>query len=729
MSDEERFQLPLVLVVDDDPVIRELACAALAEDGWRLEQAADGYEALIRASEGNPALVLLDVKMPGKDGFAVCEELRSRPETRDVPVLMMTGLDDHDSIVRAYEVGATDFSLKPPNWTILRHRVRYMIRSGQHYLRLKESEQKLAAAQRIACLGSWEFDFGTGAFFCSNEVYRIFAVDLDDDRDLLETLASRVHAGDQPLLQHCLSGAFYQARPFTTDFRLLLPDGTQSFVQIEGRAVRDKRVGVVRLEGTLQDITARKQAEEEARYLAHHDSLTGLANRRLLRSLLDRSIVAARSRGLNLALLCLDVDNFKQINDSLGHPVGDLVLRELGQRLAHSVREFDHVARPSPNESDAPVARLGGDEFTVLLTKIQKPEDAARVARRMLGQVERPIEVEGHELRVGASIGIGLFPQDAENPDELLRDADSALYHAKQAGKGCYRFYDASMNRAAMRRLTVENRLRGALDREDLELHYQPKVKTDSRRVVGVEALMRWQDSELGNVGPAEFIPIAEETPLITNLTEWAFRTACQQIRSWVDGGFAPGPVAMNVSPRQFRDGRITELLDKMVAEVGLDPRHLEIEVTENVLLHDVAEAAQQLAEFRRRGVQVAIDDFGTGYSSLGYLRELAVDTLKIDRSFIAELGTDPDADSIVDAIISIAKALRLCVVAEGVETEQQLAHLLARGCDEIQGFLISKALPADELERRLRFCEDSTTPASPRSRARAARTPKPRGG
>jgi diguanylate cyclase (GGDEF)-like protein len=723
------YEPPLVLIVDDDPVIRELARAALAEDGWRLEQAADGHEALVRVCEGHPALVLLDVKMPGKDGFAVCEELRLRPETRDVPVLMMTGLDDHDSIVRAYEVGATDFALKPPNWTILRHRVRYMIRSGQHYLELKESKQKLAAAQRIACLGSWEFDVATGALFCSNEIYRILDVDPDEDRNLLETLAARVDASDQPLLQHCLLSAFHDARPFTIDVRLLLSDGAQSFVQIQGRAVRDRHVGVVRLEGTLQDITARKQAEEEARYLAHHDSLTGLANRRLLRSLLDRSIAAARSRGLNLALLCLDVDNFKQINDSLGHPVGDLVLREVGQRLAHSVREFDHVSRSSSDESDAPVARLGGDEFTVLLTKIAKPEDAAVVARRMLGQIERPIEVEDRELRVGASIGIGLFPQDADTPDELLRDADSALYHAKQAGKGCYRFYDASMNRAAIRRLTIENRLRDALDREELELHYQPKVKTDTRRVVGVEALMRWNDYELGYVGPAEFIPIAEETPLIMTLTEWAFRTACQQIRSWLDAGFSPGPVAMNVSPRQFSDGRIADLLDKMFAEVGLDPSHLEIEVTENVLLHDVAEAARQLAEFRQRGIQVAIDDFGTGYSSLSYLRKLAVDTLKIDRSFIAELGTDPGADSIVDAIISMARALRLGVVAEGVETEDQLAYLLTRGCDEIQGFLISKALPAKELERRMRFREDCRTDLPSARRFRIGRATRRRGG
>jgi EAL domain-containing protein (putative c-di-GMP-specific phosphodiesterase class I) len=322
----------------------------------------------------------------------------------------------------------------------------------------------------------------------------------------------------------------------------------------------------------------------------------------------------------------------------------------------------------------------------------------------MLEQVERPLEVEGRELRIGASIGIGLFPQDAETPDELLRGADSALYHAKQAGKACYRFYDASMNLVAMRRLTVENRLRRALDRGELELHYQPKVEADTRQVTGVEALMRWRDSELGNVGPAEFIPIAEETPVIMNLTEWAFRAACKQMRRWLDVGFAPGPVAMNVSPVQFRNGRITELVDKVLAEIRLDPRYLEIEVTENVLLHDAVEAAKQLAEFRQRGIRVAIDDFGTGYSSLRYLRELAVDTLKIDRSFIAELGTDPYADSIVDAMISIAKALRLSVVAEGVENESQLAYLLARGCDQIQGFLISEALPADELERQLRL-------------------------
>lgn len=690
-----------ILVVDDDPVVRGLATAALRLDGWQVDVAADGDEAVRLATAHAPALVLLDVRMPGKDGFEVCAALRRRHETRNVPVLVMTGCDDHDSIERAYQAGATDFVVKPVQWTILRHRIRYMIRAGLHFERLRSSEAKLAAAQRIARLGSWELAIGSGEFVCSEETFRIFALDPDDSGSLPAAMASRVHPDDRRLIQECLAAAFRESHAVNTDYRLQLPVGAERFVQMEARANRDDWGRVLTLEGTIQDVTARKRAEEDARYLAHHDSLTGLANRRLLTTMLDRGISGAVTGDHCLALLCIDLDNFKHINDSLGHPAGDAVLREIADRLSGSIRAFDHVARPFVAGSP-PVARNGGDEFTVLLTRVNEPGDAERVARRILKQVQAPIVVQGRELRIGASIGIGLFPKDASTAEELLRDADAALCYAKRAGKGRYQFYDAEMNISARRRLAIESRLRVALEVGSLELHYQPKVRADTRQLVGMEALARWNDSELGGVTPGEFIPVAEDSGLIGSLSEWSLRTACTQMRRWVEAGIAPGPVSVNLSPQQFRDGSAADLVEKILIQTGLEPRFLEIEITENVLLENTELAAQQIEQLRRSGVRISVDDFGTGYSSLRYLSQLKVDILKIDRSLIEHLGSDPQAILIIEAVLSICRALDLTVIAEGVETEGQCQELRRRGCDQIQGFLISPAVPADDFEQFL---------------------------
>jgi diguanylate cyclase (GGDEF)-like protein len=487
------------------------------------------------------------------------------------------------------------------------------------------------------------------------------------------------------------------------DFRLVLSQDNERVVHGEAHVICDSNGQPIRLEGTLQDITERKRAEEEIRHLAFHDSLTGLANRRLLRELLIHAVTRATRDLKPFALLYLDLDDFKRINDTLGHPIGDLFLKEVAVRLTQSVRMGDWVARPIHDDAELAVARLGGDEFAIILTHVREPQAAATAARRILTEFSRPFHVAGHELVAGASIGITVWPDDGDDADTLLRNADAAMYHAKERGKNHYQFYASSMNAQAKQQIFSENKLRGAIERRELRVFYQPKVDAETGRFSGMEALVRWQHPELGLVPPNGFIPLAEDTRLIVPIGEWVLKTACAQTKKWIEQGLTPRRLAVNFSAHQFHDPDLLQTIHNALNDVGLEGCHLEVEITETTLMRDVEAAARLLSNLREEGITIAIDDFGTGYSSLRYLREFPVNTLKIDRSFVSDITTDRDAGEIASAIISMAKSLRLKVVAEGVETQEQWDFLRDRGCDEIQGFVISKPVPAPQFEELLK--------------------------
>lgn len=445
--------------------------------------------------------------------------------------------------------------------------------------------------------------------------------------------------------------------------------------------------------GTRQlvlNIEQRKRAEDRIRHLAYHDALTDLPNRSLLEDRLATALAQARRKGRMLALLYLDLDRFKRMNDAVGHSLGDHVLQSVAERLTTTVREADTVAR------------VGGDEFTILLPEISQAQDAIDVADRILRDLRRPVTVDHREFHATTSMGIAFYPDDAEEADTLLRNADIAMYRAKEQGRDNYQLYTAAMNARIAERFAVENDLRRALECQEFVVYYQPQVDISSQQIVGVEALVRWQHPSRGLMLPADFIPVAEESGLIVPLGEWVLRTACAQVRAWQEAGLPAIPLAVNLSGRQFQQRDLPEVVDRALKETSLEPRYLQLEITESVAMHDMDFTIATLDSLKAMGIQIAIDDFGCGHSSLNYLKRLPIDLVKIDRSFVRDLATDPSDAAIVGSVVAMTRELNLKVVAEGVETEEQLAFLKDRRCDVVQGFLFSKAVPTDAVERMI---------------------------
>jgi diguanylate cyclase (GGDEF)-like protein len=571
-----------IIVIDDDPLIRLLVTMALQAVGITTSEAVSGEEGLQLFNEKGANAILLDVMMPdGMDGFVTCAKFRSLPKGKHTPVLMMTGLEDMDSINHAFEAGATDFITKPINIPLLGHRVRYMLRASQT---------------------------------------------------------------------------------------------TQSLVESERRLYR----------------------------MAYFDSLTELPNRLFFNEHLQHMIALAQRQNLKLGVLFLDLDGFKRINDTLGHHLGDLVLQATGERLRNSIRASDALVRTGAALDGLAIARLGGDEFTVLLSTIERNEDAATVAERIRLNLAQPLIFGDHELYTTTSIGITIYPDDGETAEELLKNADLAMYYAKRSGGNMYRYFSAKMSETALQRLTLENQLRKAIERGELDLHYQPQLDVVTGEFCGLEALLRWDSHELGRISPAEFIPLAEETGLIVGIGEWVLRKACQQAKKMQDRGIPFNRMAVNVSAIQFLHKGFSSLVTKILAETGLKPDVLELELTESVLINDEDIVLNVLRSLKKIGVQLAIDDFGTGYSSLSRLKSFPIDRLKIDQGFVRNIEQDSDNAAIVVAVIAMAEGMDMKVIAEGVETDGQLAFLKNKRCNEVQGYLLSKPLPSAQIEEFL---------------------------
>lgn len=800
---------PLILVVDDDAGQRLLTSAALLPAGFTVLEAANGEQALSLFQTEQPDFVLLDVVMPGLDGFAVCEAMRRSPGGRYVPILMVTALDDLESVERSYQVGATDFITKPIQWVILHHRVRYILRASQALLELRESEDRFrtlvqAAGSVILVLSRdrrvLEFNRAAAVFHSFQREEPVgsdfmaalpFAGHWDgpdaswsgegtlraldgDERTLLwnispfadaegsragwvvvgQDITARRQAEQNMrklsyvveqnpisiLITDPQGGIEYANRKFVEashyelgellgrnhDFlqtSALTTEEYQRLQQIlaEGgvwqgelctrhkdgellwesalvSGIRDERGVITHFVWLREDITTRKQAEERIRFLAYYDHLTQLPNRVLLQERLQDAIELAKAKSQALAVLFLDLDQFKRVNDSLGHRAGDLLLQQVAIRLQDCLRSVDYICNASPDLIPAQdiLARLGGDEFVILLAEINHPDAVTKVAERILTVIGRPFMIEGNEVFSGCSIGIALYPFDGDNMETLLKNADTALYHAKNVGRNNYQLFADWMRAATLQHVELESLLRKALERQELTLYYQPQVDVSSGRILGVEALLRWQSRELGNVAPADFIPLAEETGLIVPIGEWVIRTACAQARAWQKAGLAPLRMAVNLSPRQFVDTSLVPLIAHVLDETGLRPDLLELEITESLLMKDPV--LDTLHNLKRLGVRLAIDDFGTGYSNLGYLRQFPIDRLKIDKSFVQDIEGEHDDAAITAAVIAMARCLRLEVIAEGVETEEQLTLLRAMNCHEMQGFLFSRPCPAEHI-------------------------------
>ena len=491
---------PLILIVDDDAGARLLLSETLKQANFRVSEAENGVHALELFSTNRPDLVMLDVEMPDMDGFTVCAKLRAEYGAHNVPIVMVTGLDDTQSIHRAYEVGATDFLTKPINWAILPHRVRYIVRMGKVVEELRKSESRLANAQRIAKLGNWEWHIDANTLRCSEETYRIFGLRPPEVGSSYTALFNSIHPADRDAVEKALNRALFQQKPYNIDHRIVFPNGSERFVNQQAEVTFNRNGEPVHMIGTVQDVTDRKLAEDQIRTLAYYDTLTDLPNRRMFKEYLEKILSRARRQDELAAVFVLDLDRFKRINDTLGHSMGDLLLREVAQRLHASVRREDFIARHHGDTANSnSVARLGGDEFALLLTDITSLQDAARIARRTLAVLSEPYLLDQQEIFITASVGITVYPHDGDNVETLLKNADTAMYHAKAEGRNNYQYYTKSMNATAFERLAMENSLRRALERNEFELFYQPQLNIETGNIVGMEALMRWNHPDITN--------------------------------------------------------------------------------------------------------------------------------------------------------------------------------------------------------------------------------------
>lgn len=680
----------LVLIVDDDMMTRVLVTEALMPEGFRIAEAASGLEGLEAFQRESPDLVLLDVTMPGMSGFECCELLRKLPDGAHVPIVVLTGNDDDASIKRALEAGASDFLSKPIPWRLLAHRVRYLLRSHDALAELARSQASLNHAQALARVGNWECGTGADNSYWSPELYRILGQQTDGAPASFGIVLQCVPEEQRALLHEAFTRLRGDGKSYALEHRIRHVDGSELVVYHQAEAVRQTGLTVL-LRGTVQDITERKLQEQRIEYLATHDALTGLPNRNLLTDRMDQVIAHARRTGLLLAVLVLDLDRFKFVNDSYGHPVGDALLQAVSGRLQRAVREGDTVAR------------LGGDEFVVLLADLSDGATAEEVVQKIIATFVDPFLLAGHELHISTSVGVSVFPSDGDSGETLLKTADAALYSAKDKGRSGYQFYNSKMGVLVVERAEIGHALHQALTQGELELHYQPKVDLGNGKVYGMEALLRWRRPDIGLIPPDRFIPLAEETGLIIPIGEWVLRTACAQLREWHASGFPHLTMAVNVSARQFRQVDMPALVQDVLDASGIEAEYLELELTESLLMQNRETVVPALNQLKKIGVTLSLDDFGTGYSSLSYLKQFPIDVIKIDQSFIRDVTDSVDGASLTKSIIAMAKSLHMTTVAEGVETAGQLGFLNAHHCDAMQGFYFSRPLPGVEISELLR--------------------------
>ena len=682
-----------ILLVDDDPTVRKVGGRALAAAGFRVVCAADGTTALAEFEKLRPCAVVLDTNMPGLDGFDVCERLRSAGHV-DVPILMMTGHNDTAAIHNAYRAGATDFIGKPISWPVLPYRLMYMLRASRLHQALavcyRRTRALLDALPDQICLvdGAGTITEQITGSFPSRADSRAVVGPLTIER-LLPKEASC-------MMREQLRAALATRQPRTFEYHL--PDAAATFVARLIPRLDDVAMVIVR------DVSERRRLEACSRQSASYDSVTGLPDRQELIRELRRALSEAKRHGKSIGVLYVGLDRFRRVNDTFGHSAGDALLKAVASRLVECLRPIDFIATTGEAEDAGPaarIARVSGDEFVLLLMDLDAPEDAGAVARRVRDALSAPFVFHGRQLVVTPSIGIAIYPRDGEDADTLLMHADTAMYQAKDV-RNTVRFYVSAMDARALDRLRMEEALREAITERRLCLHYQPKHSLRDGVVTGAEVLLRWPHPERGWIEPSQFVPLAEEIGLIVPLGEWVIDEACRQLAEWKRRGLATLRLAINISAVQVARSDVAGATLHAICKHGLRPQSLELEITETLLMQDDKAAKAMLDRLKDAGVSLAIDDFGTGYSSLSYLRQFPLDTLKIDRSFVQNILSAENDAAICEAIIAMGKKLKLTVVAEGVELEQQRTFLEAAGCDEAQGFLFSRPLPAEEFERYL---------------------------
>ena len=677
-----------ILVVDDNEMNRDMLARRLERKGYEI-RVAEGAESLLERFHEEPVdLVLLDVEMPGISGLDALQTLRGCYSPIQLPIIMVTAKDQSEDIVKALDLGANDYLTKPIDFPVALARIRTQLALKKSEEALRVSEERYALAAQGANDGLWDWNLMDNDIYFSPRWKIMLGYQESEIANHPEEWLDRIHLADRERVKDEIAAHQRGLTPhFESENRVQHKDGSFRWMLSRGLAVRDASGKASRMAGSQTDITGGKVA----------DALTGLPNRLLFIDRLVRLIEhTKRHKDYLFAVLFLDLDGFKMINDSLGHGIGDQLLVGVANRLEKCLRVSDTVTRI---EKLFTLARLGGDEFTILLDQVKDSSDATLVAERIMKAIAAPFILDGKKLFTSVSIGVALSNIGYDKPEDLLRDADTAMYRAKTLGKGRYEVFDLDMRASVMARLQLEMDLRTALEREEFRNFYQPIVSLDSGRITGFEALLRWQHPSRGLLSPLEFIPVAEETGMIREIGWWNLQRACRQISVWnaCRNSSPPLTMSVNLSVKQFLQPNLAAEIGKLLREVGLPPDILKLEITESTVMADPSAAVEMLLQIKSLGVQLSIDDFGTGYSSLSYLHRFPLDTLKIDSSFTKAMGQAGDSMEIVRTILPMANSLRLNVIAEGVETAEQLAILRKLRCEYAQGYYFSKPVTAEE--------------------------------
>jgi diguanylate cyclase (GGDEF)-like protein/PAS domain S-box-containing protein len=673
-----------LLLVEDNPGDARLLRELFKEQGshdTELTHVKSLSEAEKYLAEHTVDIILLDLGLPDAQGLEAV--LRVHATAPHVPLVVLTGLDDESLAAQALKAGAQDYLIKNQIET------RGLLRALRYSVERKIMDEALFGEKERAQV---TLNSIGDAVVCTDIAGNITFLNLVAEK---MTGWSRQDSAGRPMAEVCriLDAMTRKTTPNPMEMAvgqdrivhlpsnciLIRRDGFETPIEDSVAPIHDREGQVTGAVIVLRDMSAAHAMALQMAHSAQHDFLTGLPNRVLLNDRVSQAIALAPRHRKEVAVLFLDLDGFKHINDSLGHPLGDKLLQSIAKRLVDCVRGTDTVSRQ------------GGDEFVVLLSEVEHSEDAAITARRMLHAVAEAHSIDQHDLHVTASIGVSVYPDDGPDAETLIKNADTSMYQAKENGRHSYQFFKPAMNVRAVERQSIEESLRRALERKEFALHYQPKINLTTGEITGAEALIRWTHPTRGPVSPAQFIPVAEDCGLILPIGKWVLREACMQARAWLDAGLHPATMAVNISAMEFRDENFLKSVFTILKDTGLDPKSLELELTETVLMKRAESAASVFQTLRTSGVRVAVDDFGTGYSSLSYLRKFPIDALKIDQSFVRQITTAPDDTTIVTAVISMGRSLKLRVIAEGVETQEELAFLQAHQCDEAQGYYFSR--------------------------------------
>lgn len=707
-KDNQKFT---VLVVDGDRHSRITTSEILSQAGFNTVEARSGRLGYLYFHQLQPDMVLMNLMLPRtSDGLDLCRQIRKHAKGGSVPILIMSSYVEADSISSAFDAGATDFITKPINHLLLIQRTQYLIRAYQTLRSLENRERVLEQAERIANLGSWEWSSKSNTLYVSKEFNRILGLAADAHPTIEDILNLVPETERIKLIKSFRRKDSKHQGTITINHKLHTEAGVMRILRHEAQFKLLNEVDYS-IFGTIHDVTAEVLHKEQILQLAYYDSLTRLPNRTFFKAHLEFAIRAARKSGNLLAILVFDLDLFARINNSLGHEAGDELLKKITDRLQHTYPDkhctklnmsaIDPMA-PHEHMSDK-IARLEGDQFAVLIHNFTRLDAVIVATQAILRQVSTPFSLRENNIVLTASAGIALYPVNGQSAETLLRNADAAMHFAKSQGRNNFHFYSSEIDFKSKEQLSIESDLRQAIRHNDLELFFQPKVHLKTGTIRSVEALVRWNHPSRGEITPSDFVPMAEQIGLISELGNWLINKACQQARSWNDEGLPPIRVAINLSPIQFRSGTLTGNIKNALAKHKIAPSQLEVEITETVLLEDTSRVMKTLEGIRKLGVRVALDDFGTGYSSLSYLTRFPFNTLKIDRSFVSRCIKHSQSAAVIHTIIQLCKNLNLEVVAEGVENEEELRFLMDHRCDYIQGFYFSQALSATELSRYIK--------------------------